>query len=100
MKKTMKTLVGASCGALVLTLVGAMPASAQSLSHLSCTELWLERNQIFQSNGYCFKSKRGKRHFSNAGCVYRSSAAALRAMDGHDRRAVKRVQAEERRRGC
>ena len=36
----------------------------------SCSELWQNRNQIYKSAGYCFRTQRGIRAFGNAGCQY------------------------------
>lgn len=38
------------------------------LNQLSCLELWLARNEIYDRNGYCFVTSLGIQHFDNAGC--------------------------------
>lgn len=38
------------------------------LSVLSCQNLWVARNEIYDRNGYCFKSRRGRAFFGNQGC--------------------------------
>lgn len=35
---------------------------------VSCEDLWHERNAIFNRNGYCFKTGRGKSVFDNSDC--------------------------------
>jgi len=100
MIKAKKAIVWASFGALVLTLAGVMPAVAQDFSDMSCQELWETRNEFFHKHGYCFKTQKGKRHFSNQGCYHRSAQAALNDMSRNDRDFVKLLKAEEDSRGC
>jgi YARHG domain len=38
------------------------------LRHLSCQNLWFVRNRIFDENGYCFKTVRGRQAFDNSDC--------------------------------
>jgi YARHG domain len=38
------------------------------LRHLSCQNLWFVRNRIFDENGYCFKTARGRQAFDNSDC--------------------------------
>ena len=38
------------------------------LSNLSCFQLWVARNEIYDRNGYCFRTQRGRSFFNNAGC--------------------------------
>ncbi len=61
---------------------------------LSCGQLWYERNAIFASKGYCFKSKRGRAVFG-AGCF-----APYGKLPGNLRRVVKEIKRWERRRNC
>jgi len=69
--------------------------SAQS----SCESLWHERNSIFDQYGYCFRTTRGKRAFSNAGC-FRSQNQAWRAMGASNRSRVQEIKSQENARGC
>ena len=50
--------------------LGAIVSSAQAVpvDALSCQQLWVKRNQIYKSNGYCFKTTRARNYFGNAGC--------------------------------
>jgi len=36
---------------------------------LDCEELWIARNEIFDRNGYCFRSERGQDYFDNSDCT-------------------------------
>jgi len=38
------------------------------VADLSCEELWIARNEIFDRNGYCFRSERGQAYFDNSDC--------------------------------
>jgi uncharacterized caspase-like protein/uncharacterized protein YraI len=60
-----------------------------------CFDLWYERNAIFDANGYCFGSDKGKANFSNEGC-YTSDPQ----LSAGEKQRVKAIEAEEARRGC
>jgi uncharacterized caspase-like protein/uncharacterized protein YraI len=70
-----------------------VPVAAQSGD--MCFSLWYERNAIFDANGYCFGTDKGKANFSNEGCF--TSNPDLTASE---RRRVTEIEAEEARRGC
>jgi hypothetical protein len=36
----------------------------------NCEFLWTMRNGILAEHGYCFRTARGREHFSNEGCRY------------------------------
>ena len=38
------------------------------LRQLSCQNLWLVRNSIYDRRGYCFKTQDGKATFDNSDC--------------------------------
>jgi hypothetical protein len=44
------------------------PAQAVPVDALSCKQLWVKRNQIYKTNGYCFKTAKARNYFGNAGC--------------------------------
>jgi hypothetical protein len=83
----------------LLAITPTTPAAAQNLSGLSCTELWLKRNDIYAEFKYCFKSQRGKVHIGNEGC-FRNESEARTAMGAGNRRRVNKIKAAERRKGC
>jgi YARHG domain len=85
----MRTILLTSITALALT-AGLAPAGAAS-----CYDLWYERNQIFDDNGYCFKSDLGKETFDNSDC-YTSHPDLTRA----EQRRVAAIKARERAKGC
>jgi YARHG domain-containing protein len=62
---------------------------------LNCGQLWYERNAIFASKGYCFKSKRGQAIFGQKSCF-----PPYGKLPGHLRRVVNEIKGWERRRGC
>jgi len=39
------------------------------LVDMTCEELWIARNEIFDRNGYCFRSERGQAYFDNSDCT-------------------------------
>lgn len=61
---------------------------------LNCSQLWYERNRIFATYGYCFKSREAINAFGPA-CFppYGKLPSNLRSV-------VKEIKAWERRRGC
>ncbi|MEZ5840737.1 MAG: YARHG domain-containing protein [Hyphomicrobiales bacterium] len=69
--------------------------SDADLSDLSCEDLWVARNEIYHRNGFCFKTKRGRDFFSNAGCW--TSSPRLSSVENRN---IARIQEWERRYGC
>lgn len=61
----------------------------------SCDDLWYERNAIFDRNGYCFKSARGKSVFDNSDC-YTSNPS----LSNSERNRVNEIKRLESRMGC
>ena len=58
----MRLFLMSATTALALT-VGMVPALAES-----CYDLWYERNQIYDDNGFCFKTQLGQDTFDNSDC--------------------------------
>lgn len=85
----MKKIIFALSTTLSLT-IGLSPASAAN-----CYDLWYERNQIFDDNGFCFQSRLGKDTFDNADC-YTDNPQLSRA----EVRRVAQIKAQERRKSC
>ena len=75
--------------AIPLTLV---PAAAQAQS---CYDLWLERNSIYDRNGFCFKTRLGRETFDNSDC-YTNNPRLTRA----EQLRVEAIRRQERRMGC
>ena len=65
------------------------------LEPLSCHELWVARNEIYARNGYCFKTRRARNYFGNAGCF--TSNPRLNAVE---RGNVSRIKNAEYDFGC
>jgi YARHG domain len=88
--KLWKTIAAAA----VLLSVNGTVANAYDV----CGELWVERNQIYKNNGYCFKTRDAIRYFGNAGCSYDyvEDVPLSRA----ERRRVQNIVAAERRNRC
>ncbi len=72
--------------------------SQSQLRRLSCDALWTVRNTIFDENGYCFQTAKGKAVFSNVGCKYTVSGNV--PMNKFERTNVERVKAVEAQKGC
>lgn len=63
-----------------------------------CKDLWSMRNQIYKSNGYCFKTSKAIAAFGNAGC--RFDKLALVPLSENDRQVLSDIRKSERRQGC
>jgi hypothetical protein len=61
----------------------------------TCYELWYERNEIYDANGFCFKTKLGKETFDNSDC-YTDNVN----LTPTEQRTVDQIRAEERRLNC
>ena len=69
--------------------------SPRDLAGLSCFDLWVARNEIYARNGYCFRTRRARRYFGNAGCWTRNPP-----LNRFERRNVMLIRRTERWRGC
>jgi hypothetical protein len=81
-----KTSFRAALIVLALGVTSPLAASADE-----CRSLWIERNQTFKNQGYCFGSTLGKGFFGNSGCTTKSPSLSSSQQ--------KRVAAIKRREG-
>jgi hypothetical protein len=75
-----------------LGIVAAAPSVAMASS---CFDLWYERNQIYDDNGYCFKSDLALEYFDNGDCWTRHPHFTKA-----EQRRIDEIIAEEKRRHC
>jgi hypothetical protein len=83
----------ALCLAGATVIIPAVSASAQS-----CDQLWYERNSIYKTAGYCFKTPRAISTFGNAGCLHDSEDAVPLSPDQRER--IAWIVGIERQYGC
>jgi hypothetical protein len=72
---------------------GIAPARADT-----CFDLWVQRNSIYKSYGYCFKSTKAINYFGNAGCMYHNEGSI--PMSHADRSTVLAIKRTEKSLGC
>jgi hypothetical protein len=75
------------------------PSAAPPADVTSCDDLWLRRNAIWHSHGYCFTTSKARQVFDTSSC-FRDQQAARAAMSPTNRAAVDALQARERELGC
>ena len=80
------------------TAVNTAPALDSSSDETSCENLWRQRNLIFKTAGYCFRTSRGIAAFGNAGCQFDDEADV--PLSVRQRSRVDELRAAERRLGC
>ncbi len=68
------------------------------LKKFSCQILWEIRNTIYHENGYCFKTKKAKNHFGNAGCTYNDMGSV--PLNAYERANVGAIVKAEKQKGC
>jgi len=101
MRKMFLSLAAAACLFSAPAMADIFPGSSGrylsngELSSLSCSDLWVARNEIYARNGYCFKTRRGRNYFGNAGC-YTSNPPLNRI----ERANIARIKRWERRCGA
>jgi len=64
------------------------------VADLDCDQLWIARNEIFDRNGYCFRSERGKSYFDNADCTS-DSQDILSSLEWENVRLIQEVEREQ-----
>lgn len=84
-------------GLAVVLMSGAGMSAAQAQGRI-CHRLWVERNQIYADNGYCFKTDRAISYFGNRGCRYEYQGDV--PLSAGERARISRIQADEREYGC
>lgn len=75
---------------------GKRRLSVEELYNLSCDELWVARNEMFDRRGYCFTSGRGQTYFDNSDCTT-SSSGILNKAEKANVATIKQVESEK---GC
>lgn len=66
----------------------------EELVDMTCEELWIARNEVFDRNGYCFRSERGQAYFDNSDCTS-DSQDILSPMEWENVELIKEVEAEK-----
>lgn len=70
----------------------------RDLRHLSCENLWLVRNTIYDENGLCFRTARGQDYFDNSDCYIDDPGAV--SLNTYERGNVNRIVQVESELGC
>jgi YARHG domain len=91
----MRTIFAA---AVSLIAIAAPAAAYDDPRTWSCSDLWSNRNQIYKSNGYCFRTPRAIREFGNGGCQYNDIDDV--PLSASQRRYVAEMVRAERIKGC
>lgn len=92
---------------IVFAVAGIATLSATTLPALAgdiqgdaygCHELWVMRNQIYKSAGYCFTSQRAIEYFGNGGCTYHDQSKV--PLSDQDRQIISDIRRSIKRQGC
>jgi hypothetical protein len=78
----------------VLVVVG-VAGWVQPVLADECYDLWYERNSIYNDNGYCFKTRDGRREFDNSDCYTDSPNFTRR-----EQRRIDQIKRQESEYGC
>lgn len=70
----------------------------RDIRRLSCQNLYLVRNTIYDENGLCFKTDRALQYFDNSDCYVRNPAAVR--LNNYERSNVSRIVQVEQQKGC
>ncbi|MDP3896044.1 MAG: YARHG domain-containing protein [Mesorhizobium sp.] len=70
----------------------------RDLRRLSCGNLWLVRNTIYDENGLCFRTDRALEVFDNADCYVKNPGNVR--LNSYERGNVNRIVQVEREKGC
>jgi hypothetical protein len=88
-----------SSAAILLCFTGTITVGSAGLAAAqSCDQLWYQRNSIYKSAGYCFKTQRAISAFGNAGCMYDSENAV--PLSPSDRAQIASIVRMEQEFGC
>lgn len=100
MKFTSTTIIANLLAAASLSLAATAPATAGDVQGdaYDCGELYVMRNEIYKSAGYCFKSAKAISQFGNAGCQFDSLGDV--PLSANQRSMIKGIKKSEARQGC
>ncbi len=70
--------------------------TGNDLQRMGCKSLWIARNEIFDRNGYCFRTAKGRNYFDNSDC----STSSQNILTRLERQNVNLIVSWERRKGC
>jgi hypothetical protein len=68
------------------------------IRQLSCQNLWLVRNSIYNDRGYCFKTQAAKQEFDNSDCFV-TDAGAIK-FNEHEWNNITRISKVEKEKSC
>lgn len=91
----MRSIMSALAIAASLAAFSTTPVRAQS-----CGDLWVAINSLYQSYGYCFRTRRAIEYFGNAGCRTSNMGAVRASMSRADRGKIDRLVQMSREQGC
>lgn len=83
---------------LATVLLAGATAGPTLASPQACADLWIQRNEIYKAQGYCFRTKRAIAAFGNAGCQY-DNVEDL-PLSANDHRAIADIIRQERTMRC
>ena len=72
--------------------------STKDLKKLSCENLWLVRNSIYDNQGYCFKTAKAKTVFDNSDCTVDDPGDI--DFNAHEWTNISRIAKIEKNKGC
>jgi len=78
----------------ILAAVGTI-SSVQPAWSASCYDLWWQRNEIYNRNGFCFKTQDGMDAFDNSDCYTDDPDFTRR-----EQRQIQQIKREENNMGC
>lgn len=106
--------LGLAAGWLIAAILTATPGNAgcyedigcsdtdvmrmEDLLEISCGNLWHVRNEIYDDNGYCFQTERGRAAFQNHDCTFKAMGDV--PLSDIERRNVEAIAEAEAEKGC
>lgn len=90
-------LAAAAAALLAASMIPAKAGDMQGDAY-SCQELWVMRNEVYKSAGYCFKTARAINYFGNGGCEYHNQGDV--PLSSRARKMISYAKASENRQGC
>lgn len=88
----------ALAGCHLIDCVDNVDIKPDEIKQMTCEQLWVLRNSIYDDAGFCFSSDRAAEHFSNQGCSY--SDERLVPLNDYQRSNIKVFRDMEAKKGC
>lgn len=90
--------LSAHAGCHLIDCLENVDITPADLKQHSCEQLFILRNSAFNQQGYCFRTEKGRKFFSNTGCQF--DDIRLVPLNDYQRKNVEVIREVEKKKSC